>query len=120
MRKLCAVIVLSLTGLAAAQGAQDSGESLPKLISHADAEYPAIARTAHIMGDAVAKITTDGQSVVQAQAESGPTLLETASLDNAKTWKFAPHTPGTFHVTYRFVLTPGDVLTSRIANSEKK
>jgi Gram-negative bacterial TonB protein C-terminal len=112
MRKLCAVFALSLMPLAAVPGAQDSGESLPKLISHADAEYPSIARTAHIMGDVVVKITTDGQSVVDAQAESGPTLLQRASIDNAKTWKFAPHTPGTFHVTYRFELTPGDVLTS--------
>jgi hypothetical protein len=109
MRKLCAVFALSVLPLAAAAlGAQDSGESLPKLISHADAQYPAIARTAHVMGDVVVKITTDGQSVVDAQAESGPPLLQRGSVDNAKTWKFAPHTPGTFHVTYRYDLGSGD------------
>lgn len=109
MRKLCAVFALSLLPLAAAaSGAQNSGESLPKLISHDDAVYPAIARTAHIMGDVVVKITTDGQSVVDAQAESGPALLQRASVDNAKTWKFAPHTAGTFHVTYHYDFAASD------------
>jgi hypothetical protein len=105
MRNLWAVLLLSLLPLAApAAEAQDSAETLPKLISHADAIYPAIAQTAHVMGDVVVKITTDGQSVVDAQAESGPPLLQRASVDNAKTWKFALHTPRTFHVTYRYDL----------------
>jgi len=60
------------------------------------------------MGDVVVKITTDGQSVVDAQAESGPALLQRASVDNAKTWKFVAHTPGTFHVTYHYDLGSGD------------
>jgi hypothetical protein len=99
--------VLSLLPLAAvALGAQDSGESLPKVISHDDAVYPAIARTAHIMGDVVVRITTDGESVREAKAESGPPLLLKAADDNAKTWKFAPHTPGAFDVTYHYDLLP--------------
>jgi hypothetical protein len=113
MRKLCAVFALSLLTLATARlRAQDSGESLPKLISHADAQYPPIARTAHVMGDVVVKITTDGESVVESKAESGPPLLLKAAENNAKTWKFAPHTPGTFHVTYRFRFLEGSAATS--------
>jgi hypothetical protein len=109
MRKLCAVFALSLLPLATASlGAQDSGESLPRLISHADAQYPVIARTAHVMGDVVVRITTDGQSVVAAQAESGPALLQRASVDNAKTWKFAPHTAGMFHITYHYDFAASD------------
>ncbi len=105
--------MLSLLPLAAvATGAQDSAETLPKLISHADAVYPPIAKTAHVMGDVVVKITTDGESVVEANAESGPALLRKAAEDNAKTWKFAPHSPGTFHVTYRFKFIDGDMATS--------
>jgi len=110
MQKLWAVLALSLLPLGAR--AQDSGETLPKLLSHADVVYPAIARTAHVMGDVVVKITTDGVSVVDAVAESGPALLQRASVDNAKTWKFAPHGPGTFHVTYRFKFMDGNVATS--------
>lgn len=113
MRKLCAVFALSLLPLAAAaSGAQDSSESLPKLISHADAVYPAIAKTAHVAGEVVVKITTDGESVVESKAETGPPLLLKAAEDNAKTWKFAPHTPGTFHVTYRFKFMDGNIATS--------
>jgi hypothetical protein len=113
MRKLCAVFALSLLPLATASlGAQDSGASLPRLVSHADAQYPPIAKTAHVMGDVVVKITTDGESVVESKAESGPPLLLKAAEDNAKTWKFAPHTPGTFHVTYRFKFMDGNVATS--------
>jgi len=60
------------------------------------------------MGDVVVRITTDGQSVVDALAESGPPLLRKASEDNAKTWKFEPHTPATFHVTFRYKLSSSD------------
>jgi hypothetical protein len=96
----------------ASTGAQDSGEPLPKLVSHADAVYPAIARAAHVMGDVVVKITTDGQSVLDAVAESGPSLLRQASVDNAKTWKFVAHTAGTFHVTYHYGFASGDAATA--------
>ena len=115
MRKICAVFALSLLLLIAPSvGAQDSGESLPKLISHADAIYPAIAETAHVTGDVVIKITTNGQSVIDAQAESGPALLQRASVDNAKTWKFAPHAAGKFHVTYHYELGSGDTTTATL------
>jgi len=103
-----ALMLLLLPPAAAAAGAQDPTETLPKLISHADAVYPAIAKTAHVMGDVVVKITTDGESVVESKAESGPPLLLKAAEDNAKTWKFAPHSPATFHVTYRFKFIGGD------------
>jgi Gram-negative bacterial TonB protein C-terminal len=113
MRTFCAALTLSLLLLATtAARAQDSGAALPKLISHADAVYPAIARTAHVMGDVVVKITTDGESVVDAKAESGPPLLLKAAEENAKTWKFAPHPPGTFHVTYRFKFMDSDLAAS--------
>jgi hypothetical protein len=55
------------------------------------------------------KITTDGESVREAKAETGPPLLRKASEDNAKTWKFAPHTPNTFHVTFRYRISSGGV-----------
>jgi hypothetical protein len=113
MRIRWAALLLSLMPLAApAQGAQDAAETLPKLIAHADAVYPAIAKTAHVMGDVVVTITTDGESVVESKAESGPPLLLKAAEDNAKTWKFAPHSPGTFHLRYRFKFMDGDIATS--------
>jgi hypothetical protein len=113
MRKSWAALALSLLVLAPANAvAQDSGQALPKLVSHANAVYPPIARAAHVTGDVVVKITTDGQSIVEAHAESGPPLLLKAAEDNAKTWKFAPHSPATFHVAYRFEFMDGDVTAS--------
>jgi hypothetical protein len=110
MRKTWAVFALLLLPLVA--GAQETGESLPKLVSHSDIAYPAIAQTAHVMGDVVVKITTNGESVTDAVAESGPPLLQRVSVDNAKTWKFAPHTPGTFHVTFRYKISDENATTA--------
>lgn len=112
MRSACVLLTLLIVASAAAAGAQNSGESLPALVSHAEAVYPAIARTAHITGDVVVKITTDGQSVIAAAAESGPALLRKTSEENAKTWKFARHTPGNFYVTYSYKIMAADVFTS--------
>jgi hypothetical protein len=113
VRNLCAVLLLSLLPLASpAAGTNDSAETLPRLISHADAVYPAIAKTAHVTGEVIVKITTNGESVVESKAESGPPLLLKAAEDNAKTWKFATHTPGTFRVTYRFKFMDGNIATS--------
>ena len=47
-----------------------------------------------------------------ATAESGPPLLHLASVNNAKTWKFEPHTAGNFHITYHFEIASSDVAFS--------
>src|SRR5579864_5108463 len=117
MRVLLTGVALSfflfpLPRLSAGTDAQGSPEPLPRVVAHADPVYPQIARTAHITGDVVVRISTDGHSVVDAVAESGPPLLRNAAQDNAKTWKFAPHAPGIFRVTYRFTIAASDVATS--------
>ncbi|MGC2280226.1 MAG: hypothetical protein WA603_09430 [Candidatus Acidiferrales bacterium] len=68
-----------------------------------------MARTAHIQGEVRVKFTTNGESVIEAQAETGPPLLHRAAEDNVRTWKFAPHTAGTFHVTFRYKIISKDV-----------
>jgi hypothetical protein len=80
MRNLWMVLLLSFVPLAApAAGAQESAETLPTLVSHADAVDPAIAKTAHGMGDVVVKITTDGDFLIFTRklAEPGRKRLET-------------------------------------------
>jgi hypothetical protein len=62
-----------------------------------------------VQGDVRVKVTTNGESVVGAEAESGHPLLRTAAEDNVKTWKFAAHTPGIFYVTYRYKVSDGGV-----------
>jgi TonB family protein len=103
-------IILALATLLAAGAsptAQESGEALPTVAQHADPTYPMIARQMRIQGDVRVRITTDGESVRDAAAESGPAMLQKAAEENARTWKFAPHTPGTFHVTFRYKLMSG-------------
>ena len=86
---------------------QEPSEVLPKVVQHDEPQYPLLARTANIQGDVVVKFSTDGQSVQQAEAQSGPPLLQKVSVDNVRTWKFAAHTPGTFHVTFRYKIQSG-------------
>lgn len=97
--------------LVAAPGsfAQASSDAIPRIVEHAKAIYPAIAKTAHIQGDVIVKFTTNGRAVLTAEASSGPDLLQQVSIDNVKTWKFAAHTAGTFQVIFRYkLLDAGD------------
>ena len=109
MRDFYLVFILSILLPAKATLAQESSDALPKVIQHAEPIYPPIARTAHITGEVSVKITTDGESAREVEAETGPPLLRKASEDNAKTWKFAPHAPNTFHVTFRYRISSGEV-----------
>jgi len=88
--------------------AQQSPEALPKVIQHAEPIYPPLARQARIDGEVRVAFTTDGERVVDVVVESGHPLLRTAAGDNVRTWKFAPHTPGNFHVTFRYKFATGD------------
>jgi hypothetical protein len=48
------------------------------------------------------QFTTDGEAVLDVVSESGHPLLRTATQENVRTWKFVAHTPGTFHVVFRY------------------
>jgi len=110
MRHPHAILLLSVLLVAApCLRAQESPEVLPKVVQHAEPVYPPIARTAHIQGEVRVKITTDGQSVLKAEPETGPPLLWRTSVDNARTWKFVAHTPGIFRVTFRYTFLSGGV-----------
>lgn len=89
-------------GNAAAQG------SFPRIVQHSHITYPAAALDAKVQGDVMVKFTTDGVSVVSAQATSGPAELQDACLDNVKGWKFGKHTPGTFQAIFRFKILGSD------------
>jgi hypothetical protein len=84
--------------------AQESAETLPKVVQHSEPVYPPLARQTRIEGDVSVKVTTDGQSVREAVAQTGHPLLRRAAEDNAKTWKFVSHNPSTFNVTFRYKL----------------
>jgi len=83
MRHPRIILLLSVLMAAAIVRAQESPE-LPKVVRHEEPRYPPIARTAHVQGDVRIKIMTDGESVVNAEAEDGPPLLRKAAVDNAR------------------------------------
>jgi len=104
--------VLGLVGaltLSTSAKAQDSVEVLPEVVTHASVTYPPLARTARIQGDVRVKITTDGEAVSAAEAETGNPILRKGAEENVRTWKFAAHRPGTFYVTFRYKLLSGNV-----------
>jgi outer membrane biosynthesis protein TonB len=91
-----------LLPFSAVVNAQEPARALPKVIDHAPLIYPVIARTANIEGLVHLKITTDGHAVSSVEVVDGPALLVRAAADNAGTWKFVDHTPGTFEVSFDF------------------
>jgi hypothetical protein len=84
--------------------AQESARVLPRVTDHAPIIYPAIANTAHVEGPVRLKITTDGHAVSSVAVMDGPPLLVKVATENAQTWKFVDHVPGTFDVTFDFRL----------------
>jgi hypothetical protein len=88
--------------------AQNTGTLLPKVIDHAEPNYPPLGRMARISGDVLVRFTTDGQAVINADAETGHELLRSSAVENVKTWKFVTHDPGTFHVTFRYRIISGE------------
>ncbi len=101
--KLSYTFLLSvLAVLAPCARAQESERPVPNVVQHAEPLYPPLARQARISGDVRVRFTTDGESVVSAEGETGHELLRKAAEDNVKTWKFAVHDPGSFIVTFRY------------------
>jgi hypothetical protein len=109
MRVPFAIVSLSLMLVAVAAAAQDSPGELPKVVQHSQPIYPPLARQTRIQGDVRVKLTTDGESVIDAEAVVGHPLLRKAAEDNVRTWKFARHNPSTFYITFRYKLASGDV-----------
>jgi TonB family protein len=91
-----------LIGLVPMAMAQQSSEALPQVVQHTQPTYPPLARQTRIDGEVRVRFITDGESVIDAVSESGHPLLCTAAEENVRTWKFVAHTPGTFHVTFRY------------------
>src|SRR5690348_6815900 len=106
MKTICRLLffMVALLAFSFIVGAQSP--ALPTVIEHAPPTYPEIARTAHIEGEVVVKFTTDGKSVQEAEAESGPPLLRRVAEDNVRTWKFDGDRSGSFTVAFQFKIMP--------------
>jgi Gram-negative bacterial TonB protein C-terminal len=110
MRPACTILTMTvLLVLPSRASGQGLADPVPKVVQHAEPVYPPLARQTHIQGDVRVKVTTDGESVRDAVAQTGHPLLCKAAEDNAKTWKFASSIPSTFYVTFRYKLLEGSV-----------
>jgi Gram-negative bacterial TonB protein C-terminal len=103
------LVLLVLLASAPNMMAQEIPHALPKVVQHSEPIYPPLARQTRIDGEVRLKVTTDGEFVRTAEVETGHPLLRGAAEENVKTWKFVTHTPGTFHVTFRYKLLSSDV-----------
>lgn len=73
--------------------------------------YPPIAKAAHVTGKVVVRVTIKDGLIVQTEVLSKPAvasggrLLESPTLENLKTWRFAADVTGTFTVTYTYEIS---------------
>src|SRR5882724_4356088 len=66
--------------------------------------YPRVIRAALIQGDVVLRVSTDGLRVSAVEVKGGPPMLVKEAKDNVKTWRFEPHKPTSFQVTFHYKL----------------
>jgi TonB family protein len=101
-RQILSFIFALLVSSAVAQTAPQS-----LIVQRADVPlYPPIPKIAHISGTVQVEITVKNGVVTDTQVKSSAhQMLVTATLENLKTWKFAPDMNATFVTTYTYELT---------------
>ena len=86
--------------------AQQPSLPLPRVVSANVPFYPPLPRVIGVQGSVRIKISTNGTNISAIHAESGPEQLAKSAIENIKTWKFKDHTPTTFEVTFKYILSP--------------
>lgn len=80
-------------------------QALPAITDAAVPQYPRDAVKAGAAGIVRIKVATDGSKITSVELQSSPPpQLGEAALRNIRTWRFAPHAPARFDVTFRFSL----------------
>jgi hypothetical protein len=91
MRSACTALILSVSLVMVPRVlAQKSTETLPKVVQHSEPIYPPLARQTRTQGEVIVKVTTDGEAVREAIAETGHPLLRKAAEDNVKRGNSSP------------------------------
>jgi Gram-negative bacterial TonB protein C-terminal len=80
--------------------AQQSTPSLPTVTKLDCPQYPEKARSIHISGIVIMRVTTDGHAVKDVKVIRASEILAPFAEANVRTWKFADHQPTAFTVTY--------------------
>jgi hypothetical protein len=104
MRAVCSITLaaaLCFSGTAIS-GADRQAARLPTVIAAAMPAYTGIALNARVRGRVRIQVYTDGEQVQLTVVQDGPRLLRDIAQANLKTWRFAPHQPTSFEVTFDF------------------
>jgi Gram-negative bacterial TonB protein C-terminal len=72
--------------------------------------YPPIAKAAHVTGKVILRATVKDGLVVKTDVlskldPSGQRFLETSTVENLKTWRFAADVTGVFTVSYTYAIS---------------
>jgi hypothetical protein len=89
--------------------AADLGNGVPILRESALPTYPPIAKAAHVTGKVIVRVTIRDGLVVKTDVlsrldPSGKRFLETPTVENIKTWRFASDENSEFTVTYTYAI----------------
>ncbi len=107
-RLTCIALLLMGASLAALSQRADTSGGDAQIASFEDLSYPALARVARIQGVVVVHVELDDKgNVFAASAITGPKLLVSDSIANAKKWKFKPGPSKTAVIVYDFRLDDG-------------
>jgi hypothetical protein len=85
--------------------------SVPVLQVAALPVYPPIAKAAHIAGKVIVRVAVKGGLVAKTDVlskpdgASGERMLESPTVENLKTWRFAADVTGVFTVTYTYEIS---------------
>jgi TonB family protein len=101
-RWLAAIFTICATALPAQVA--EPPQKLPVVKSGEMPFYPPLPRMAHVEGEVLLRVTTDGSGVASVIVESGQPMLAKAAQDNVRTWKFEPHDPTSFSTLFSYHL----------------
>ena len=109
--RIFVLLFVGLVGVAPGQAVPSAAApAVPILQGAALPVYPPIAKVAHIIGKVIVRATIKdglvvGTAVLSKLDPAGQRFLETPTLENLKTWRFAPEVAGEFTVTYTYEIS---------------
>ena len=106
---LLAAVLMAVS--ASGQTAPAAAPAVPILQVAALPVYPPIAKAAHVTGKVTVRVdvkdglVTKTEVLSKPEVASGGRFLESATVENLKSWRFAANVTGAFTVTYTYEIT---------------
>lgn len=107
MPRFALLVTLLFSALLTVGGGQTStAHALPRFVSGAVPVYPPVAWTAHVSGTVLLEITVADGSVAAVRVLKSPSqTLAAPTVENVRTWRFAPHAAAILRVSYTYRIT---------------